>query len=399
MRIGYICDGIRTPIGRYGGKLSSIRSDNLAAMSIKELVARNSNLDCQKIDDVIWGCANQAGEDNRNVARMASLLAELPYSVPATTINRLCGSGMDAVIYGARAIASQQAELIIAGGSESMSRAPYVVSKPSVAFARDTQMFDSTMGWRFVNDTLKKMYGTDSMPETAENVALQFNISREDQDKFALASQTRYIKTKKNSFFSDEIMSVQYTIKKEKYTINEDEHPRVDTSFEKLSALKPLFKNGTVTAGNSSGINDGSCALLLSSEQAIKEYSLKPIARIIDGLSVGVEPQIMGIRPAYAGEKLLNNHKLSFKDIDVIEVNEAFASQTLATLRYWGLDDADDRVNANGGAISLGHPLGMSGARLVLTASRQLRKSGGNLALCTMCIGVGQGIAILLGKM
>ena len=395
----YIVDALRTPIGRYGGALSSVRTDDLGAIPIRALMARHPNLDWAAIDDVIYGCANQAGEDNRNVARMASLLAGLPQVVPGATINRLCGSGLDALGTAARAIKSGEAQLMIAGGVESMSRAPFVMPKADTAFARNNAVYDTTIGWRFVNKLMKEKYGVDSMPETAENVATEFKIGREAQDKMALASQLKAVAAQKSGFFDSEITPVTIAQKKgDAIVVVKDEHPR-DTSMEVLAKLKPIVRpDGTVTAGNASGVNDGSCAILVASEAALKTHNLTPRARVVGMATVGVSPRIMGIGPAPATKKVLALTGLGINQIDVIELNEAFAAQGLAVLRELGLQDDDARVNANGGAIALGHPLGASGARLAATAVNQLHKTGGRYALCTMCIGVGQGIAVVLER-
>ncbi len=395
----FICDALRTPIGRYGGALSQVRTDDLAAIPIKALMARNTNVDWSRLDEVLYGCANQAGEDNRNVARMASLLAGLPVDVPGGTINRLCGSGMDAVGTAARAIKTGEAALIIAGGVESMSRAPFVMGKADTAFSRSAAIYDTTIGWRFVNQLMKARYGVDSMPETAENVADQFGISREDQDKFAMASQEKTAAAQKNGVFDSEITPVEIAQRKgDPVVVNRDEHPR-QTSLEALGKLKPVVRaGGTVTAGNASGVNDGSVAMIMASEQAAKEHGLTPRARVIAMTTAGVEPRIMGIGPAPASKKLLSSLGMKIDQMDVIELNEAFAAQGLATLRQLGVADDDPRVNPNGGAIALGHPLGASGARLVMTAVNQLHRTGGRYALCTMCIGVGQGIALIVER-
>ncbi|MCK4709096.1 MAG: 3-oxoadipyl-CoA thiolase [Gammaproteobacteria bacterium] len=398
MRDVFICDSIRTAIGRYGGCLSSVRTDDLAAIPLKALMDRNTDVDWAQIDDVILGCANQSGEDNRNVARMSSLLAGLPETVPGVTLNRLCASGLNAVGDGARAIKSEEAEIIIAGGVESMSRAPFVMAKSSSAFDRSTELFDSTMGWRFINKKMDEDYGTESMPQTAENLAREFGISREDQDRFALWSQQKAAKAQQAGFLSEEIVAVNVPRRKaEPLVVNQDEHPR-STSLEKLGQLKPLFEKGTVTAGNASGINDGSAALLLASENALSQHGLEPKARILGMTVAGVPPRIMGIGPVPATRKLLARLKLTLDDMDIIELNEAFAAQALACTRKLGLADDDPRINPQGGAIAFGHPLGMSGSRLVITAAHQLQRSGGKLALCTMCIGVGQGVAMVLEK-
>ncbi len=398
MNNAYICDAIRTPIGRYGGGLSSVRTDDLGAIPIRELTKRNSGVDWGAVDDVYYGCANQAGEDNRNVARMSSLLAGLPDSVPGVTLNRLCGSGMDAVGSAARTIRCGEANLIIAGGVESMSRAPFVMAKADNAFSRRAEMYDTTIGWRFVNRLMKSQYGVDSMPETAENVAEEFNISRADQDAFALLSQQRTARAQANGVFNDEITAVTVPQRrKEDLVINRDEHPRASTSLEALAKLgTPFRENGSITAGNASGINDGACALLLASEDAMAQHGLTPRARVVAMATAGVPPRIMGMGPAPATRKVLQIAGLSLDQMDVIELNEAFAAQGLAVLRDLGLPDDAEHINPNGGAIALGHPLGMSGARLVTTALYQLHRTGGRYALCTMCIGVGQGIAIII---
>jgi 3-oxoadipyl-CoA thiolase len=396
----YICDAIRTPFGRYGGVLSCVRADDLAAIPIKALIARNPAVDWAQVSDVLYGCANQAGEDNRNVARMALLLAGLPHSVGGATVNRLCGSGLDAVGSAARAIKSGEAQLMIAGGVESMSRAPFVMPKAASAFARDNVVYDTTIGWRFINKLMKEQYGVDSMPETAENVAAGFNISREDQDKMALASQNKAIAAQQHGFFNAEITPVTIPQKTgDALLVNKDEHPR-ETSLEALAKLKGIVKpEGTVTAGNASGVNDGACALLIASESAAKANGLTPCARIVAMATAGVAPRIMGVGPAPATQKLLQLTGVNIDQLDVIELNEAFAAQGLAVLRQLGIADNDPRVNPNGGAIALGHPLGASGARLVATAVNQLHAIKGRYALCTMCIGVGQGIAVLLERL
>ena len=395
----YIVDALRTPIGRYGGALSSVRTDDLGAIPIRALMARYANLDWAAIDDVIYGCANQAGEDNRNVARMASLLAGLPHLVPGATINRLCGSGLDALGTAARAIKAGEAHLMIAGGVESMSRAPFVMPKADTAFARNNAVYDTTIGWRFVNKLMKEKYGVDSMPETAENVATEYKIGREAQDKMALASQLKAVAAQQRGFFDGEITPVTIAQKKgDPIIVNKDEHPR-DTSLEALARLKPIVRpDGTVTAGNASGVNDGSCAILVASEAALKTHMLTPRARVVGMATAGVPPRIMGIGPAPATKKVLALTGLTINQMDVIELNEAFAAQGLAVLRDLGLQDDDPRVNPNGGAIALGHPLGASGARLATTAVNQLHQTGGRYALCTMCIGVGQGIAVILER-
>ncbi len=395
----FICDAIRTPFGRYGGALSSVRTDDLGAIPIRALMERNAMVDWAAVADVIYGCANQAGEDNRNVAHMSSLLAGLPIGVPGATINRLCGSGMDAVGTAARAIKSGEAELMIAGGVESMSRAPFVMPKAESAFSRTNAVYDTTIGWRFVNKLMKEKYGVDSMPETAENVAVEFKIEREAQDRMALASQQKAVAAQKSGFFDAEIVPVTLAQKKgDPIVVSKDEHPR-DTSLEALAKLKGVVRpDGTVTAGNASGINDGACALLLASERAAARHGLVPRARVVGMATAGVPPRIMGMGPAPATKKVLELTGLALSQIDVIELNEAFAAQGLAVLRDLGLADDDARVNANGGAIALGHPLGASGARLVTTAVNQLHAKGGRYALCTMCIGVGQGIAIVIER-
>ena len=393
----FICSGVRTPIGRFGGKLSSVRPDNLLASVIKKLVAKNGSMDISKIDDVIIGCANQAGEDNRNIARMSSLLANLSSDVPGLTINRLCGSGLNAVGIAANAIASGESDLIVAGGVESMSRAPLVIPKPDVAFSRRAEIFDTTIGWRFVNPVIQSKYGIDSMPETAENVAEDFNISREDQDLFACRSQEKAKKAIDSGRFKQEIATVSL----DEPTFNEvymDEHPRL-TTLEKLADLKtPFRKNGTVTAGNSSGVNDSAAALLIASKRAIEKYHLEPIAKILGMAVAGVDPRIMGIGPVPATKKLIKRLNCKISDFDIFEINEAFAAQSLAVIRLLGLNDDADFVNPNGGAIALGHPLGMSGARLALTAAIELKFSNTRKALCSMCIGVGQGISLAIEK-
>jgi 3-oxoadipyl-CoA thiolase len=400
MEAAYICDAIRTPIGRYGGSLASIRADDLAAIPIAALLVRNSRVDWSQFDDVVFGCANQAGEDNRNVARMALLLAGLPKEIPGSTVNRLCGSSMDAVATAARAIKSGEAELMIAGGVESMSRAPFVMGKPEAAFSRAMKMEDTTMGWRFINPAMKAKYGTDTMPETGEIVAEEYKISRADQDAFALRSQQRAAEARRNGRLAEEIVAVPVPQKKGA-TINfaEDEHPRPETTLENLSKLKGVVKpEGTVTAGNASGINDGACAILIACESAAKRYGLMPKARVVASTVAGVAPRIMGMGPVPATRKLLERTKLSIGDMGVIELNEAFASQSLAVLRELGVPDDATHVNPNGGAIALGHPLGASGARLITAATNQLMRTRGKYALCTMCIGVGQGIAVLLER-
>jgi 3-oxoadipyl-CoA thiolase len=399
MRQVFICDAIRTPIGRYGGALSSVRADDLGAIPLKALIQRNTGVDWAAVDDVYYGCANQAGEDNRNVARMAALLSGLPDSIPGATINRLCGSGLDAVNLAARAIRCGEAELVIAGGVESMTRAPFVMGKADSAFSRTAKLEDTTIGWRFVNPLMKAQYGVDSMPETAENVAQEFNVSRADQDAFALRSQQRYAAAHAGKFFAGEITPVSVPQKKgDPILFTADEHPRA-TSLEALAKLKGVVKpDGTVTAGNASGVNDGSCALLLASEAAAAKYGLKPRARVIATATAGVPPRIMGIGPVPASRKVLALAKLDIKQMDVIELNEAFAAQALAVTRQLGLADDAAHVNPNGGAIAIGHPLGASGARLATTALNQLEKTQARYALCTMCIGVGQGIAMIIER-
>ncbi|MHA3055145.1 3-oxoadipyl-CoA thiolase [Acinetobacter sp. ANC 4633] len=400
MKNAYIVDAIRTPFGRYAGGLATVRADDLGALPIKALMQRNPSVDWQQVDDVIYGCANQAGEDNRNVGRMSSLLAGLPYQVPATTINRLCGSSLDAIAMAARTIKAGEADLIIAGGVESMSRAPFVMGKSETAYGRTQKIEDTTMGWRFINPKLKEMYGVDTMPQTAENVAAQFHISREDQDKFALTSQQRTAAAQAKGYFANEIVPVTIPQRKgDAIVIDTDEHPRASTTLETLTKLKPVVNaEGTVTAGNASGINDGAAALLIASDEAITKYELKARAKIIAATTVGVEPRIMGFAPAPAIKKLLKQANLTLAQMDVIELNEAFAAQALACTRDLGLADDDARVNPNGGAIALGHPLGASGARLVTTALNQLEQTGGKYALCSMCIGVGQGIALIIER-
>ena len=399
MADAFICDYIRTPIGRFGGALASVRADDLAAIPLTALMERNAGVDWEAVDDVIFGCANQAGEDNRNVARMALLLAGLPVEVPGSTVNRLCGSGMNALIDAARAIKAGEADLMIAGGVESMSRAPFVMPKAESAFSRSAEIYDTTIGWRFVNPLMKSQYGVDSMPETGENVAEDFDVSREDQDAFALRSQEKAAAAQANGRLSKEITPVSIPQRKgDPVVVDRDEHPR-ETSLEALAKLRtPFREGGTVTAGNASGVNDGAAALIVASEAAAKKYGLTPIARIVGGASAGVPPRIMGFGPAPASKKLMARHGLTQDQFDVIELNEAFASQGLATLRDLGIADDDDRVNRNGGAIALGHPLGMSGARIAGTAALELSLTGGRYALATMCIGVGQGIAVALER-
>ena len=399
MTHAFICDAIRTPIGRYGGALSSVRADDLAALPIKALMERNPQVDWKQVSDVYLGCANQAGEDNRNVAHMATLLAGLPIDVPGATINRLCGSGMDAVGTAARAIRAGEATLMIAGGVESMSRAPFVMPKADAAFSRTNAVYDTTIGWRFINKLMKAQYGVDSMPETAENVARQFNISRADQDQMALASQSRALAAQQAGHFAREIVPVTLPAKKgDPVVVSHDEHPRA-TTLDVLAKLKPIVHaEGTITAGNASGVNDGACALLLANEATAARNGLTPKARVVGMATAGVEPRIMGIGPAPACEKVLAQTGLTLAHMDVIELNEAFAAQGLAVLRMLGIADDDARVNAWGGAIALGHPLGASGARLATTAINRLHNTGGRYALCTMCIGVGQGIALILER-
>jgi 3-oxoadipyl-CoA thiolase len=398
-RQAFICDAIRTPFGRYGGSLSSVRTDDLGAIPIRALMARNAKVDWEALTDVLYGCANQAGEDNRNVAHMASLLAGLPVSVPGATINRLCGSGLDAVGTAARAIKAGEATLMIAGGVESMSRAPFVMPKAESAFSRTNTVYDTTIGWRFVNKLMKEKYGIDSMPETAENVAVEYKIEREAQDRMALASQLKAVAAQQAGFFDSEITPVAIPQKKgDPVLVSKDEHPR-ETSLDALARLKPIVKaDGSVTAGNASGVNDGSCALLIADESTAAKHGLTPKARVVGMATAGVAPRVMGIGPAPATERVLALTGIKLDQIDVIELNEAFAAQGLAVLRLLGLKDDDPRVNPNGGAIALGHPLGASGARLATTAVNQLHRSGGRYALCTMCIGVGQGIAVILER-
>ncbi|SDY79390.1 3-oxoadipyl-CoA thiolase [Acinetobacter kyonggiensis] len=399
MKNAYIVDAIRTPFGRYAGGLAAIRADDLGAVPIKALMQRNPSVNWELVDDIIYGCANQAGEDNRNVGRMSALLAGVPYQVPATTVNRLCGSSMDAIAMAARAIKTGEADLIIAGGVESMSRAPLVMGKSETAFGRAQKLEDTTMGWRFINPKLKELYGVETMPQTAENVAAQFNINRADQDQFALSSQQRTADAQARGFFEQEIIPVSIPQRKgEPVVISQDEHPRA-TTLEALTKLKPVVKaDGTVTAGNASGINDGAAALLIASDEAITQYGLKARAKIIAATTVGVEPRIMGFAPAPAIKKLLAQTGLTLEQMDVIELNEAFAAQALAVTRDLGIKDGSTQVNPNGGAIALGHPLGASGARLVTTALNQLEATGGTYALCSMCIGVGQGIALIIQR-
>jgi acetyl-CoA acyltransferase len=400
MAEAYICDYIRTPIGRFGGSLSSVRADDLAAIPLKALMERNANVDWDAIDDVVYGCANQAGEDNRNVARMALLLAGLPKEISGSTVNRLCGSGMDALTIAARAIKAGEAEIMIAGGVESMSRAPFVMPKAETAFSRNAEIYDTTIGWRFVNPLMKKQYGVDSMPETGENVAEDFQISRADQDAFAVRSQEKAVAAQENGRLAKEIVPVSIPQRKaDPIIVDKDEHPRAGTTVEKLGKLAtPFRENGSVTAGNASGVNDGAAALIVASEAAVKKYGLTPIARVLGGAATGLLPRIMGFGPAPATKKLCARLGIKPTDFDVIELNEAFASQGLATLRDLGIADDAAHVNPNGGAIALGHPLGMSGARISGTAALELKERGGKLALATMCIGVGQGIAIAMER-
>jgi acetyl-CoA acyltransferase len=399
MNDAFICDAIRTPIGRYGGALKDVRADDLGAIPLRELVKRNPGVDWTAVDDVIFGCANQAGEDNRNVAHMSSLLAGLPADVPGTTVNRLCGSGMDAIGIAARAIKSGETQLMIAGGVESMTRAPFVMGKADSAFSRQATIYDTTIGWRFPNKAMKHLYGTDSMPETAENVAVDYKVSREDQDKFALASQQKTARAQREGLFNDEIVPVLIPQKKgDHIAFSQDEHPR-ETSIEALAKLKGVVHpDGSVSAGNASGVNDGACAVLLASAEAAEKYGLTKRARVVGMATAGVPPRVMGIGPAPATKKLMKQLGMTLDQMDIIELNEAFASQGLAVLRELGIADDDPRVNPYGGGIALGHPLGMSGARLVTTAMYQLHRTGGRYALCTMCIGVGQGIAMVIER-
>ena len=396
----YVCWAKRTPIGRYGGALSSVRPDDMLATVLQSMMQNNQTIDWNDVDDIIIGCVNQSGEGNRNVARMSSLLAGLPETISATTINRLCASGMDAILYGSNAIKAGEADLIIAGGVESMSRAPFVLAKSTSAFDRNAEIYDTTMGWSFPNKAFQAQFGTDTMPVTAENVAEQFNIARQDQDAFALRSQHRYQEAKNKGFFDDEILP--YSIPQRRgddIVVNHDEHPRDGTNMEGLAKLPtPFKKDGTVTAGNASGINDGAAVVVLASEKAVQKYGLKPLAQVVTGATSGLMPRIMGMGPVESTKKALKKANLSLADMDVIELNEAFAAQALGCLRELGLPDDSPHVNANGGAIALGHPLGMSGTRLVVTAINQLHKTGGNYALCTMCVGVGQGIASIIKK-
>ena len=400
MADAWICDAVRTPIGRYGGSLATVRTDDLAAEPVRALLERNAGLDPKSIDDLVLGCANQAGEDNRNVGRMASLLAGLPVDVPAATVNRLCGSGMNAIGLVAHAIQAEQAELVIAGGVESMSRAPFVVAKSATAFGRNAEMYDTTLGWRFINRRIEQQYGVDSMAETAENVAAEYRVSRADQDQFALRSQQKAQAAIAAGHLSEEIVPVTVLRRgSETKLIDQDEHPRAGSTLEALANLKPIVRaDGTVTAGNASGINDGACALLLASDAGVERNELQPLARVVAWAAAGVPPRIMGIGPVPASNKVLAQAGLTISDIDVIELNEAFAAQGLAVLRELGVDDDASHVNPNGGAIALGHPLGMSGARLVTTAAYELRRRAARFALCTMCIGVGQGIAMIIER-
>jgi acetyl-CoA acyltransferase len=400
MKDAFIVDGIRTPVGSFGGSLAPVRPDDMAALVIRELMARNPGVNPSEIDEIFMGCANQAGEDNRNIARMAGLLSGLPYSVPAETINILCASGLAATAAAARCVRSGEGDLFIAGGVESMTRAPFVMAKAASAWSREVQMFDTSIGWRFVNPAMKAMYGVDSMGETAENVAEKYSISREDQDLFSFNSQIKASKAISNNIFVEEIVEVLIPSRKgESVSFSRDEFIKPSTTPETLARLKPAFRQGgTVTAGNASGINDGAAALLMASESGLKSGSLKPIARIVSYAVAGVEPAIMGIGPVEAAPKALRKAGIGFNDLSVIELNEAFAAQSLACIRGWGLDDNDPRINPNGGAIAIGHPLGMSGARLILTATRQLQRTKGRYALCTMCVGVGQGYAMVIER-
>ena len=400
MKNAWICDAVRTPIGRYGGALSSVRTDDLGAVPLKALVERNNGLPPEAIDDLIYGCANQAGEDNRNVARMSSLLGGLPVSVPALTVNRLCGSGMNAVGNAAHAIKAGDANVVVAGGVESMSRAPFVLAKSTMAFGRNAEMYDTTLGWRFVNKKLEEQYGIDSMAETAENVAADYGVSREDQDQFALRSQQKAAEGIAGGRLSEEITPVTVPQRRgDPVVFDTDEHPRADSSIEGLQKLRPIVrKDGSVTAGNASGINDGACAVLVASDDAVSKYELTPMARVLAWASAGVEPRVMGIGPVPASKRVLSLAGLTIDKMDVIELNEAFAAQGLAVLRELGIDENAENVNPNGGAIALGHPLGMSGARLITTAAYQLKRTEGQYALCTMCIGVGQGIAMIIER-
>ena len=396
----WICDAVRTPIGRYGGALSSLRTDDLGAIPLRALIERTQSLPADAIDDVVYGCANQAGEDNRNVARMSSLLAGLPPSVPGATVNRLCGSGMNAIGNAAHAIKAGDADIVLAGGVESMSRAPFVLAKSTAAFGRNAEIYDTTLGWRFVNKQLEEQYGVDSMAETAENVAVDYGVSREDQDQFALRSQQRAADAMSSGRLKEEITQVEVPQRRgDPLLVDTDEHPRADSTIEGLQKLRPIVrKEGTVTAGNASGINDGACALMVAADKAVGKYGLTPMAKVVAWASAGVEPRVMGIGPVSASQKVLGLAGLTIGQMDVIELNEAFAAQGLAVLREWGIADDAEIVNPNGGAIALGHPLGMSGARLVTTAAYQLRRTAGRYALCTMCIGVGQGIAMVIER-
>jgi 3-oxoadipyl-CoA thiolase len=399
MRTVFICDAARTPIGRYGGALSSVRTDDLAAIPLRALMQRNSKVDWEQLDEVALGCANQAGEDNRNVARMALLLAGISHSVPGVTVNRLCASGMEAIGSTARAIAAGELDFAIAGGVESMSRAPFVMAKAEAAFSRSAEIYDTTIGWRFVNPLMKEQYGVDSMPETGENVAQEFGVTREDQDAFALRSQQRAAAAQADGFLAEEIVPVEIPAKKESTFVCKDEHPRADTTLAALAKLRPAFRsNGTVTAGNASGINDGAAAMIIASEDAAKGHGLTPRARVLGMAAAGVPPRVMGMGPVPSTKKLLSRLRLSITDFDFIELNEAFASQSLACLRQLGIADDAPYVNPNGGSIALGHPLGMSGARLVLTAVHQLQRTGGKRALATMCVGVGQGVSLAVER-
>ncbi len=400
MAEAWICDALRTPIGRYGGALSSLRTDDLGAIPLRAIVERNQGLSADAIDDVVYGCANQAGEDNRNVARMSSLLAGLPVSVPGSTVNRLCGSGMNAVGNAAHAIKAGDANIVIAGGVESMSRAPFVLAKSTMAFGRNAEIYDTTLGWRFVNKKLEEQYGIDSMAETAENVAADYDVSRKDQDQFALHSQQKAADAISSGRLSDEIIPVTVAQRRgDPIIVDTDEHPRADSTIEGLQKLRPIVrKNGSITAGNASGINDGACAVLVASDDAVAKHGMTPMAKVLAWASAGVEPRVMGIGPVSASQKVLGLAGLTIDQMDVIELNEAFAAQGLAVLRELGVDDDAENVNPNGGAIALGHPLGMSGARLVATAAYQLKRTEGRYALCTMCIGVGQGIAMVIER-
>ncbi|HTQ25992.1 MAG TPA: 3-oxoadipyl-CoA thiolase [Candidatus Binataceae bacterium] len=399
MAEAFICDAIRTPIGRYGGALAGVRTDDLAAIPIRTLIERNPEIDWSRVNDVILGCANQAGEDNRNVARMAALLAGLPVDVSGVTVNRLCGSGMEAVVQAARAVRTGEANLVVAGGVECMSRAPFVMPKATSAFSRNAEIYDTTIGWRFVNPLMKKAYGADSMPETSDNVAADFEISRADQDAFAYRSQMRAKRAQAAGRFAEEIVPVKAAGRRETVAVNVDEHPRPDTTLETLAKLPALFgPSSSVTAGNASGVNDGAAALIVASEAAVKDYKLTPRARVVGAATAGVPPRIMGIGPAPASRKALELTRIDLRDIDVVELNEAFAAQSLAVLRQLGLPDDAEQVNPNGGAIALGHPLGMSGARLMLTALHELEHRKARYALCTMCVGVGQGIASIIER-